>query len=387
MWRPSNVSSVLMCILLIATVHMIYLNSILFKKKAFISPEEKKEKKYVILAGPGKTASTSIQFNLYRWSESGWLGHDWAWMQPNLTCLREESRIYCPSFRYVLVHNPWYWKAWGCLGWCLFDSLENKNATEQCTRVKSCFTDDLHRKQNDNNQTKLVFGTEWIASSLVDLSVKGRNTSFFIQGFVDTIPSSSPKEEITFVVTYRSPKIDHLRSWWKQINANRKKLSSFRSLLLAGDIDVPVIDPLYAAKEIATRHGFNVVVIDMSGVKAKGLDISSVVACQVLENVPCHGDTITLLLGGNESTPGIKNIRSHTMEDLNDLTLDETLQIADALQKLDCNSVHDVFDHPRIQVLYPYDLNNTLHSCRKNQPFYSHEQLKKEVQSIVSKEL
>jgi hypothetical protein len=30
------------------------------------------------------------------------------------------------------------------------------------------------------------------------------------------------------------------------------------------------MDTLYAAKEIATRHGFNVIVIDMSGVQAQG---------------------------------------------------------------------------------------------------------------------
>jgi hypothetical protein len=102
MWRRPSSVPVFMCILLIAAAYTVYWNLNLFKNNAVISPEEKKEKKYVILAGPGKTASTSIQFNLYKWSESGWLGHDWAWMQPNLTCLREQSRIYCPSFQYVL---------------------------------------------------------------------------------------------------------------------------------------------------------------------------------------------------------------------------------------------------------------------------------------------
>jgi len=384
MWKLSNIS-VSVCILLIATSNLLYLKfNFLKKKSAIILPKERKEQKYIILAGPGKTASTSIQFNMYSWSELGWLGHDWAWMNPNLTCLREQSRIYCPAHRWVLVDNPWYWKAWGCLSKCLFDSLESKNGTEPCTHVKSCYAESLQRQQQNNQQTKLIFGSEWIAQHLVDLSVQGRDASFYIQGFLDTLPSSATKDEITFVVTYRSPKIDHLRSLWKQLNFKMKNRTSFRSSLLLGSINVTIVDPLYAAKEIATRHGFNVIVIDMSGVQAKGLDISSVVACQILQNVPCHANNMTLLLGGNESTAHVKNVKSHLMEELNDLTINETLQIADALQKMDCNSVHDVFYHPKIQLLYPYDINHTLHSCRKNQPFYSHEQLQKDLQSIVS---
>jgi hypothetical protein len=262
--------------------------------------------------------------------------------------------------------------------------LESKNGTDPCTHVKSCYAESLQRQQQNNHETKLIFGSEWITTYLVDLSVKGRDTSFFIQGFLDTLPSSATKDEITFVVTYRSPKIDHLRSLWKQLTFKLKNQPSFRSSLLLGNINVTIVDPLYAAKEIATRHGFNVVVIDMSGVQAKGLDISSVVACQMLQSVPCHANNMTLLLGGYESIAHIKNVKSHLMEELNDLTINETLQIADALQKMDCNSVHDVFYHPKIQLLYPYDINHTLHSCRKNQPFYSHEQLKKDLQSIVS---
>ncbi len=101
-----------------------------------------------------------------------------------------------------------------------------------------------------------------------------------------------------------------------------KNRTSFRSSLLLGNI-VKIVDPLYAAKELATRHGFNVIVIDMSGVQAQGLDISSVVACQILQNVPCHANNMTLLLGGNESTAHVKNVKSHLMEELNDLTINE----------------------------------------------------------------
>jgi len=78
------------------------------KNSAIIRPKERKEQKYMILAGPSKTATTSIQFNMYSWSELGWLGHDLAWMNPNLTYLREQAWIYCPAQGRVVVDNKWY---------------------------------------------------------------------------------------------------------------------------------------------------------------------------------------------------------------------------------------------------------------------------------------
>jgi hypothetical protein len=116
--------------------------------------------------------------------------------------------------------------------------LESKNGTEPCTHVKSCYAESLQRQQQNNHPTKLIFGYEGIADNLVYLSVKGRDTSIFIQGFLDTLPSSATKDEITFVVTYRSPKIDHLRSVWKECTFKMKNRTSFWSSLLLGNINV-----------------------------------------------------------------------------------------------------------------------------------------------------
>jgi hypothetical protein len=357
--------SVLGCILLIAAANLFCVNLKIPNKNPIVIPgipKEKKKNKYVILAGPPKTASTSVQFNLYSWSESGLLGHDWAWMHPNLTCLREASPIYCPDAKVSIYHKDWFCKAWSCLSLCLFDFLLSNNGTDQCTQVKSCYSECLQTQQKEKHQLKLVFGTENIATLLVALLIKRKDPSIFIQGFLDTLPSSAAKNEVTFVITYRSPRIDHLRSWWKASANQRKQTLSFRSFL-SGEFITSVLDPLYAAQELATRHGFNVIIIDMSGVQAKGWDVSSLVACQILDNVPCHLNNMTLLHYSNLSTPSLKNVRGNAMEELDNLTLNETLHISNALRKLDCNSVHAVFHHPRIQVLYPYDLNHTLYSC------------------------
>jgi hypothetical protein len=107
--------------------------------------------------------------------------------------------------------------------------------------------------------------------------------SIFIQGFLDMLPSSAAKNVVTFVITYRSPRIDHLCSWWKA-SANQQKKNAIFWSFLSGEFITSVLDPLYTVQELATHHGFNVIIIDMSGVQAKGWNVSSVVACQILES-------------------------------------------------------------------------------------------------------
>ena len=316
--------------MLIATAHLIYLNvKVLHESPIVISgiPEEKN--KYVILAGPPKTASTSIMSNLYAWSELASLG-DWAWIHPNITCLRDISSMYCPGAYVSLYHKAWFCKSWYCLSECLFDSSYSHQVEDQCTQVKSCNTESVQKQQEQTTHPlKLVFGTENIATLLVALRINGIDPSNFIQGFVDTLPSSATKDEITFVITYRSPRIHHLRSWWKTM-AYHHKNQTLRSFL-SRDWNTSAMDPLYAATELATHQGFNIVVMDMSGIQAHGWDISSVVACQILGDIPCHGNHSTLILHGNVSTPMVGNVRGNKMNEMNDLTQDESLQITNAL--------------------------------------------------------
>lgn len=85
-----------------------------------------------------------------------------------------------------------------------------------------------------------MFGTENIAILLVALLLKWKDPSTFIQGFLDTLPSSTAKNEVSF---------------WSFLNE---------------EFITSVLDPLYEAQELATCHG-------MSGVQAKEWDMTSVV--------------------------------------------------------------------------------------------------------------
>jgi len=79
---------------------------------------------------------------------------------------------------------------------------------------------------------------------------------------------------------------------------------------------------------------------------------------------------MTIMLGNNVSTPILKSFRGNVMEEFNNVMLDEILQITNAIQNLDCNWVYAILYCPRIQNLYPFDLNNTLYSYAQKQPLY-----------------
>jgi len=66
----------------------------------------------VILAGPHKTGSSSIQSNLYSWSKAGSLGHNWTWVTPNMTCVHEHSAA-CQNPRWLSLPTQ-IPKAWNC---------------------------------------------------------------------------------------------------------------------------------------------------------------------------------------------------------------------------------------------------------------------------------
>ena len=127
----------------------------------------------MILAALHKMVSTFVQFNPHGWYESGLLRHDWAWMHPNFTYLSKASPIFCPGAKVSNYHNKdGFCKAWSCLSLCLFDFLLSNNGTDQCTQVKSCYSECLQTQQKAKHQLKLVFGTENIAILLVALLLK-----------------------------------------------------------------------------------------------------------------------------------------------------------------------------------------------------------------------
>jgi hypothetical protein len=239
----------------------------------------------------------------------------------------------------------------------------------------------------------VVFGFERFASDVVRLKEKGEEHEqlHYIQKIVDILPSTFlTKDDITVVITYRAPRIDQLTSSWKHSRDIEKVYHgtalTFRSFLSSrqffGALAVYSWDPLRAATVIAQDFGLKVVVLDTSGIQLMGHDISNIIACEIL-GAPCNPKSMSGELGGHLSTPIKLNVREDN-KNLNDLTKDEKMAIELIMQKLDCNSARLIFEHPRIQVIYPYLLNQTRHSCSANHSYYTHEEALQDIRSAVT---
>jgi len=206
----------------------------------------------------------------------------------------------------------------------------------------------------------------------------------YVQSFMDLLsPIIQHKDEVTIVVTYRAPKMDHVTSTWKQYLSAYNATLSFREFLTSDLVLENMkwlnsLDSLYAAKVLAVDNDINVVLMDSSGTQKRGYDISNVAACQIL-GLPCHIETMTPIFGGNVS---MQNVRPKNAS-MDDLTLEEKSQIESILQKLDCNSIHFLFDHPRVRILHPYLLQETRNLC-ENKAIYSHADVIKDIRWVVS---
>jgi hypothetical protein len=120
----------------------------------------------------------------------------------------------------------------------------------------------------------------------------------------------------------------------------------------------------------------NVVILDMSGVARVSKDISMVVACEIVSQNPCRDDEYNMIRSSIENK---KDDRG-----LNDLTSHEILKIEGILKRIDCNSVHEIRNNPRIHLMHSYLLEDTLSECQPNSSFYSHEEAIEDIRRIFS---
>jgi hypothetical protein len=121
-----------------------------------------------------------------------------------------------------------------------------------------------------------------LGSEAADFSLHSQvDPTKFVRGLVDVMPKAGMNEtsimdRMTFVITYRYPRIDHFVSLWHQV---RGKLS-LREWILAQTNDLHVLNSLGLAK-VFVDLGFQVIILDSSGVKHEKVDISDAVACDM----------------------------------------------------------------------------------------------------------
>jgi phage FluMu protein gp41 len=96
--------------------------------------------------------------------------------------------------------------------------------------------------------------------------------------------------------------------------------------------------------------------IDLSGAKHHEYDISNVIACDVLD-AECNAEKKSEV----SISPMMTNVKKHSKENLN-VTDAQIASIDKVIESYDCHFKH-VLTNNYIQVLYPHDIEEIMHSC------------------------
>ncbi len=316
-------------------------------------------RRIVLIAGPHKTGSTSIQNSMYRWMTNGTddinsegdegensngdaILTSWSWPGPNTIfdlCSKETMKEY--------MHGKVFYPFGEALHGCKF----GRRAIAEfyaCEELLDLYKEEFKKKWEDGYN--LAIGTE-----AFDL-VGSFNNGIKIEDIIQQMPTTN-LDDFTVVVKYRSPRVAHLISWYHECCMRDMSFPEFlvnemTSFLHRGS---RIIDSLHLA-QVFLDFGLKVALIDLSGVHKEGYDVSNVIACDVL-NVSCTDDKAII---GDTVLAEIKNVKSGG--EYGSITDEDLGELEKIIRRRDCR-FQNLMDHPKLNLLYKKDLSDIMESC------------------------
>ena len=319
---------------------------------------ENKRQRVVLLMGPHKTSSTSIQTNIVRWVNMGDVLPGWCWPAPEIddkgycegSAMKDRPKIFYP---YVdTLHGrgqslclPEMYKESGFSGQDLIDDYEGgfRNAWREGKSLIIA-TESMDYIASDKRK-KGVALLDRILHGMPFNSKKG----------VSNTQLAGNKDDITVVVNFRTPRVEHLISLWHECCMDDMTPHEFLQKYVYEKLDkLRSLDTLHLV-EILLKKGLNVILIDMAGVSKQGYDISNVVACDVL-GADC---TSKKTIAGDTLSPSIMNKKSHS----HNMTNDELAGMEMIIRNYDCK-FQSIVDNAKLTILYPDELMRIFDNCK-----------------------
>eukprot|EP00563_Minutocellus_polymorphus_P006496 CAMPEP_0181032956 /NCGR_PEP_ID=MMETSP1070-20121207/7003_1 /TAXON_ID=265543 /ORGANISM="Minutocellus polymorphus, Strain NH13" /LENGTH=386 /DNA_ID=CAMNT_0023110357 /DNA_START=313 /DNA_END=1473 /DNA_ORIENTATION=- len=327
--------------------------------------EESNQQQVIILAGPHKTASSSIQYNLMRWfgdtNDTLGLQKRWSFDSP-IKIFQEEGCVSALRYPYQVFY------------WLVQAILENPT---KC-RSNELTGEIIYTREEMLELYTRRFRESWSRGKSIIIATEAIDTANSIQyagtsnelllKLLQLLPSSSTGygsrrfyEKTTAVIMYRSPRIQQLQSMWFQHTKDKRNQNlTFSQYLGKIRSNLNMLNPLDSfnlAKQFLIL-GAQVILIDMSGIKAAQEDISCVVGCKILEG-HCRGNdcnaTFTRLNAANYSG------RDRKM----DVSNENLIKINEAIKLYDCQHYPWLNDNKDLIIMYPFDLQSHLSWCQE----------------------
>lgn len=318
------------------------------------------EQRVVLLVGPHKTSSTSVQTNIIRWTHDNRTLPDWYWPQPkNLVglekCYPLEPR---PKIFYSYFNTLYGKKKRMCL------QIQHDQNETITTSFASIYENEFRNAWSEGKS--LVIGSEAIDF----VASKNGNGNQLLSRILNGLPWNSntasgtrldgSNDDVTVVVKLRTPRVNHLISLWHQCCMEDMSFHEYVTVKVPNtkyDI-IRSIDSLRLV-EVFLEKDIKVVLIDMEEATEKGYDLSAVVACDIL-GARC---TRRKQIIGDNIAPSITNVQSHSPRMLQ--VDDKRLVLMErAIRNYDCN-FQSIMNHKNITALYSNNLVNIFNDCKK----------------------
>jgi hypothetical protein len=332
--------------------------------------------KVVILPGPHKTGSTSLQTCLVDWTWNG-LSREkrqrqshpvrtpmvlpkWAWAVPDEALLRSNNLFHVyPTKAFASLMGI------ADLDPTLGLSPQGRNKTghritqEMVDHVFQLYQTSMEEAWRQN--LNIIYGSEEM-DRLVD--PVHSNSSVLMDTILNILPwNASPTRElevkdIEVVLVHRTPRVKHLISVWHQ---ERQDLETFRNYLLnRAASHARYMDALGIAQQFLRRN-IRTTIIDLNGVKetyGNRTNTCHVVACDILQTEECTQDTDRLTFLASHPDLDISDQPQNQRDDAGgmDLTAEEIDNIDKIMTEYDCGFQRSLIGfHSRSLLRYNYN--------------------------------
>jgi len=331
------------------------------KSHDYYPPTSKfKSKQRVLFAGPHKTASSSIEYNLMRWirdaTHPSGLGSTWSWPSP-IDAIYGGRKQKCEWEQKVF-----YWWIQALSGAKNVRCLPSFHGKDEYSRIEIL------------DKYKTEFYNEWMKGRSLAIATEAMDFVTGKKGLLDDIirqlpwnadfpvKASGSNNDITVVVTYRSPRVKHLESMWHQC-CMREGVSFYQYLVDPKSrfhvATSPAFDSLRLVEKFLEK-GLNVTLVDMEGVINHGYDISNIMACDIL-GANCNADKT--FIGMEDKQAEILNVKNgHSSSSIHNITTDKLEHINWAILRYDCALV-SVIGHPNVTTLYSFGIEKMIEFC------------------------
>jgi hypothetical protein len=285
----------------------------LFKQKEFDSNHRFvffPPPKVVILPGPHKTGSTSLQTCLVDWTWN-WLsrsireGSDrpvspplalpkWAWAVPDETVLRKMKLMHVyPTKAFASLMGVADLDPTMGLSPQGRTQIGGVITEEDVKKVIELYRSSMEQEWRENY--KIIYGSEEM-DRLVNPSHS--NSSDLMDAILNILPwnvsgtsRTLEEDDVEVVLVHRTPRVKHLISVWHQM---RMRNETFRNYLLKRVLPhARFVDGLGVAQQFLGRN-IRTTILDMNGMQetyGNRTNICHIVACDILQTEECTEDT------------------------------------------------------------------------------------------------